>query len=144
MLTLLTTWLLTDMNLFIILGSAVALAFMILVGAKLAKEIMKLDLSDLFYAKGSKKISGSRFWNTIGFFVATVCFVYFNFALPSSGALEAIWLIYLSVVAGAASLSKYISAKYGSGDEDDDSLPLFRQKRKSPNLESAKPEDYEN
>jgi hypothetical protein len=110
-----------------------------------------MDLTELFYANGTSKVSQTKFWNSIGFFVATICFVYFNFALPSSGAIEAIWLIYLSVVAGAASLSKYISAKFGSQQNFDSNRDRESSSRsrnyynsgRSNKNQSIRPDDYE-
>jgi hypothetical protein len=67
----------------------------------------------MFYEPGSSEVSSTKFWHVIACFVATIAFIFINFAAPGSAGLEFIWATYLGVIAGSASLAKLISAKYG-------------------------------
>lgn len=84
----------------------------------MAIAIIHIDLSELF-ANKDNKVSHTKFWANIAYFVTTVAFIKLNFTETFQQYLSEIWLIYLSVVAGNASLSKWISLKYEKGAKND-------------------------
>ena len=106
------TWLGTGTNGFLFAASSSAFGFMLMIALFLINAIRKLDLARLFYDTGGKEVSSTKFWHVVACFVATVSFLFINFAAPGSAGLEFIWLTYLGVIAGSVSVSKLISAKY--------------------------------
>ncbi|WEM34296.1 hypothetical protein [Xanthomonas phage X1] len=86
---------------------------MLMIAYVLFKAIRKLDLSSMFYEPGTLTVSSTKFWNVVACFVATIAFLFINITAPAAASLEFIWLAYLGVIAGSASVSKLISARYG-------------------------------
>lgn len=71
----------------------------------------------MFYETGQTEVSHTKFWNIIACFVATVAFLFVNFTAPGAAGMEFIWLTYLGVIAGSASVSKLIGQKFSSDVE---------------------------
>lgn len=82
----------------------------------LLKAIRKVDLSQMFYETDSTTVSSTKFWNVVACFVATIAFLFINITAPATASLEFIWLVYLGVIAGSASVSKLIEARFGIGE----------------------------
>lgn len=123
--------------------------FMLIVSWYFFKGMRKVDLTSLFMEdNNSRKVSSTKFWSSIAYFVATIAFLTINFMAPGSAGLEFIWAIYMSTVAGHAALSKFITAKYKAGpapradippeegEEEDANAPVPRRRRK-PNRSGA-------
>lgn len=106
-------WLAVGTNGFLFAASASAFLFILMIAVFLFKAIWKVDLSQMFYDPGSKVVSSTKFWNVVACFVATIAFLFINITTPAAASLEFIWLTYLGVIAGSASVSKLISAKFG-------------------------------
>lgn len=111
-LSALIAWLTTGTNGFMLSVSASALVFMIMIAGFLFKAIRKVDLTYMLYEPGTTIVSSTKFWHVVACFVATLAFLFINFAAPGAGSLEFIWLTYLGVIAGSASVSKLIAAKF--------------------------------
>lgn len=80
--------------------------------------LRKVDLSSLFLTDdplAPRKVSATKFWTSVAYFVATVAFLSANFIAPVGATLEFIWIIYLSTVAGHAAFSKWITSRVPGG-----------------------------
>lgn len=71
----------------------------------------KRDMSDLYSSDGSGKVSHTKFWANVAYFVSTIAFLKINFDHTQTHLIPEIWLIYLGVVASNASVSKWIAVK---------------------------------
>ena len=72
------------------------------------------DLSELFESAGSNKISHTKFWANVAYFVCTVSFIYLTFQPSFYDHLVELWMVYLCTVAGNDNVSKWISLRYGN------------------------------
>lgn len=115
-------WFAVGTNGFLFATSAAAFLFMLMIAVVLFKAIRKLDLSSMFYDTGSTIVSSTKFWSVIAYFVATIAFLFINIAAPAAASLEFIWLAYLGIIAGSASVNKLISARYGVTDQSGQKL----------------------
>ncbi len=77
--------------------------------------IRKVKLRELFTSEGTNKISHTKFWANIAYFISAIAFIKLNFIESFQPYLAEIWLIFLGVVASNASISKFISMKYKGG-----------------------------
>lgn len=79
----------------------------------------KTSYKDLFVDERSGQFSHTKYWSNVAYLVATVVFLYLHMFMIDKIAsqLEMLWLIYLGVVAGNASVNKLISYKYGSSKD---------------------------
>lgn len=104
-------------NAFTLIGTGFVGLFMLLVAGFFFNALRKVDLTSLFITDepGSRKVSSTKFWTSIAYFVATVAFLAANFVAPVGGSLEIIWAIYMSTVAGHAAFSKWLGTKFGGG-----------------------------
>ena len=83
----------------------------------LARALKNIQLSELFESSGTGKISHTKFWSNVAYFVCTIAFAYMNFRPTAPDYLVEIWLVYLTGIAGNASISKFLSLKYGQQAE---------------------------
>ncbi len=89
--------------------------FMLIVSILLFKGMMKLDLKGLFTEHpGDQRISNSKFWANIAYFVSTIAFLAINIAAPGAAALEFIWVVYLGVVGASAVVHKFLNLRYSA------------------------------
>lgn len=73
--------------------------------------MLNLELSSMFTTKNDpNRISHTRFWSNVAYFVATITFIKLNFT--ENNYIVELWLIYLGIIGGNASISKLISMKY--------------------------------
>ena len=108
-------WFAAGTNGFLAVSAGAAFIFMLMIMYFLFKAIRKLDLSSMFAdAPGSNIVSSTKFWNVVAYFVATIAFLFINISAPASAALEFIWLTYLGVIAGSASINKLIAARFNA------------------------------
>lgn len=81
------------------------------------KAVWGLNLKTMFTTKNDpSSISHTRFWSNMAYFVATITFVKLNFR--ESEYITELWLIYLGIIGGNASINKYISMKYGGNQRN--------------------------
>lgn len=106
-------WLATGTNGFLFAASSSAFLFILMIAVFLFKAIWKVDLSQMFFEPGCQTVSSTKFWNVVACFVATIAFLFINITAPAAASLEFIWLTYLGVIAGSASVSKLITARFG-------------------------------
>lgn len=94
----------------------IMLAFIIVLLVEFVKGSRKTDMRELFIDERSKHFSHTKYWSNVAYLVATVTFLYMHlYAIDKiADQLEMLWLIYLGVVAGNASVNKLISYKYGA------------------------------
>lgn len=78
----------------------------------MARALKNIQLSELFESTGTGKISHTKFWSNVAYFVCTVAFAYMNFKPTPPEHLVEVWVVYLATVAGNASISKFLSLKY--------------------------------
>lgn len=73
-----------------------------------------MDMTELFKNDVNDRLSHTKFWSNVAYFAATVAFLNLNLFNSGnvSGVLEAVWVIYLGVVASNAVASKWISHRY--------------------------------
>lgn len=104
-------------NSFTLIGTGFVGLFMLLVAGFFFNALRKVDLTTLFLTDepGVRKVSSTKFWTSVAYFVATVAFLAANFVAPVGASLEIIWAIYLSTVAGHAAFSKYIGQRFSGG-----------------------------
>lgn len=94
----------------------IMLAFIIVLVFEFINGSRKTSFRELFIDERSGKFSHTKYWSNVAYLVATVVFLYMHmFMLDKiTNQLEILWLIYLGVVAGNASMNKLISYKYGA------------------------------
>ena len=78
----------------------------------MARALKNIQLSELFESTGSGKVSHTKFWANCAYFICTLSFAYMNLKTPPPDYLVEIWMVYLTAVAGNASVSKFLSLKY--------------------------------
>lgn len=100
--------------------TVVIISLSILLIAVMARALKTIQLSGLFESAGSGKISHTKFWSNVAYFVCTVSFAYMNFKPSPPDYLLEIWFVYLTAVAGNASISKFLSLKYARVDTAED------------------------
>ena len=100
-------------NAFLVVGSAFAALFMIMVLRVFVKGMRGLDWTELFRGDVKKEISLTKFWTNIAYFTATVAFV--GKVFLSQGTTDAdnmLWMIYLGGVGSNAIAAKWLGLKY--------------------------------
>ena len=70
------------------------------------------DMADLYTSNGTGKVSNTKFWANIAYFVSTIVFLKINFDPKHQELVTEIWLIYLGVVASNANVSKRLSIRH--------------------------------
>ena len=92
--------------------SVAILAISLILIFVMARALKNIQLSELFEGTGTGKISHTKFWSNVAYFVCTVAFAYMNFKPTPPEYLVELWFVYLTAVAGNASISKFLSLKY--------------------------------
>lgn len=123
----------------------IMLLFVIMLILIFINGIKKINFQELFFDEKENKFSHTKFWSNVAYLVSTVAFLYINiFRLDvSNNFIDMIWIIYLGVVAGNASVSKWIAYKYGGRNNY---TPYDRdeeiQSRKSYRVKNENEEEY--
>lgn len=100
-------------NAFLMVGSAFAALFMIMVLRVFVKGLRGLDFGELFRGDVKKELSLTKFWTNIAYFTATVAFIGKIFMTPGTSETDNIlWLIYLGGVGSNAIAAKWLGLKY--------------------------------
>ena len=99
----------------------IMLVFIIILVIEFVNGSRKTNVQELFIDERSGKFSHTKYWSNVAYLVSTVVFLYMHmFLLDKIGDhIEMLWLIYLGVVAGNASVNKLISYKYGGAAQGD-------------------------
>ena len=99
-----------------LVGTLFSALVMLLIAILMFKSLRKVDLSELWLSEGSNRVSSTKFWSNIAYFVATVAFLAINFVAPGVAAVEWIWTIYLGVVGGSAMVNKLLSLRFKAAE----------------------------
>ena len=81
------------------------------------------DLAPLILGEGTGKVSQSKFWANVAYFVVTITFIKINYSEAFHENITEIWLIYLSVVASNSLVSKWLALRYKKGNGDQTQTP---------------------
>jgi hypothetical protein len=94
-----------------------------------------MDMTELYKNEVNNRLSHTKFWSNVAYFAATVAFLSLNLfnSGSTSGVLEAVWVIYLGVVASNAVASKWISHRYRGYQEryyrdEEESVSIERER----------------
>lgn len=98
--------------------AAVIFAVAVILIAVFTTSLKNIQLAELFESTGTGKISHTKFWANVAYFVATIAFVDINFKPSPPEYLVELWFVYLATVAGNASISKFLSLKYSNQNAD--------------------------
>lgn len=98
--------------------AATIFAVAVILIAVFATSLKNIQLAELFESTGTGKISHTKFWANVAYFVATIAFVDINFKPSPPEYLVELWFVYLATVAGNASISKFLSLKYSNQNAD--------------------------
>ena len=98
--------------------TAAIFAVAVILIAVFATALKNIQLAELFESTGTGKISHTKFWANVAYFVSTIAFVDINFKPSPPEYLVELWFVYLATVAGNASISKFLSLKYSNQNAD--------------------------
>ena len=98
--------------------AAAIFAVAVILIAVFATALKNIQLAELFESIGTGKISHTKFWANVAYFVATIAFVDINFKPSPPEYLVELWFVYLATVASNASISKFLSLKYSNQNAD--------------------------
>ena len=98
--------------------AAAIFAVAVILIAVLATALKNIQLAELFESTGTGKISHTKFWANVAYFVSTIAFVDINFKPSPPEYLVELWFVYLATVASNASISKFLSLKYSNQNAD--------------------------
>lgn len=99
--------------------AAAIFAVAVILIAVFATALKNIQLAELFESTtGTGKISHTKFWANVAYFVATIAFVDINFKPSPPEYLVELWFVYLATVASNASISKFLSLKYSNQNAD--------------------------
>lgn len=101
-------------NTFNVISSIFLSLFLIVLFYVMINATRKMDMTDLFKRGHAQRVSHTKFWSNIAYFAATLAFLSLNVIGEGaqSGVIEAVWIIYLGVVASNDIASKWITNKY--------------------------------
>ena len=103
---------------------------LLIVGLTIAliKGMWGLSYSTMFNSEGdTDKVSYTKFWANIAYFVATISFIRLNFSESDKSYMPELWLIFLGVVGSNAVVAKWLALRYLSQPQQQESQQVNPQ-----------------
>ncbi len=105
-------------NIVVISGIVFAVFITVLLSWVIYNGLKGVSLKEMFLSPSTGEVSHTKLWTNIAYLVATIAFIKFNFTENPKDLLD-MWLVYLTIIAGNGTLSKFISMKYGERQVND-------------------------